>query len=64
MSRRRYIIWIGLCAIVVPLLVNLYTQYASLTALQTASPIAWHVSWQQRLNDVAHDVQDFYRTRA
>src|SRR4029079_13912503 len=62
MPRRRYIIWIGLCAIVAPLLVNLYTQYASLTELQAASPIARRVSWEQRLADVATDVQEFYRT--
>jgi signal transduction histidine kinase len=64
MLRRRYIIWIGLCAIIAPLLVNLYTQYASLTELQKASPIAREVSWQRRLDDVAADIQQFYRERA
>ncbi len=64
MPRRRYIIYIGLCAIIAPLLVNLYTQYASLTELQAASPIAREASWERRLTDVANDVQQFYRNRA
>ncbi len=63
MLRRRYIIWIGLCAIVAPLLVNLYTQYASLTELQAASPLVRQASWERRLGDVANDVQLFYTNR-
>jgi len=49
MLRRRYIIWIGLCAIIAPLLVNLYTQYASLTELQRTSPLARQASWEHRM---------------
>jgi signal transduction histidine kinase len=64
MPRSRYIVWIGLCAIMAPLLVNLYTQYASLTELQAASPLARQASWERRLNEVASDVQQFYRRRA
>jgi signal transduction histidine kinase len=64
MLRRRYIIWIGLCAIIAPLLVNLYTQYASLTELQRTSPLARQASWEHRLENVATDVQQYYRERA
>jgi signal transduction histidine kinase len=64
MLRRRYIIWIGLCAIIAPLLVNLYTQYASLTELQRTSPLVRQASWEHRLERVAGDVQRYYRERA
>ncbi|HQR39399.1 MAG TPA: HAMP domain-containing sensor histidine kinase [Blastocatellia bacterium] len=64
MFRRRYIIWIGICAIIAPLLVNLWTQYRSLTELQKTSPLARQASWEHRLGDVATDVQGFYRDRA
>ena len=64
MLRRRYIIWIGLCAIVAPLLVNLYTQYRSLTELQRTSPLVREASWERRLAEVSSDVQQYYRMRA
>lgn len=64
MFRRRYIVWIGLSAIVVLLLFNLWSQYRSLTELQTTSPLARQASWRNRLADVAFDLQDFYRQRA
>jgi signal transduction histidine kinase len=64
MLRKRYIIWIGLCAIVAPLLVNLYTQYRSLTELQRISPLVREESWERRLNEVASDIQQYYRMRA
>lgn len=64
MLRRRYIIWIGLSAIIALLLFNLWSQYRSLTELQTTSPLARQASWRNRLSDVAADLQDFYRERA
>ena len=64
MLRRRYIIWIGLCAIAAPLLVNLYTQYRSLTELQRTSPLVRQASWERRLAEVSDDVQQYYRMRA
>lgn len=64
MLRQRYIIVLGICAIVAPLLVNLHVQYRSLVELQEVAPIARRAALERRLENLGSDIQEFYRARA
>lgn len=64
MLRRRYIIIVGACAILVPLAINMWAQYESLTELQETSPLARNASIERRVREVSNDLLAFYRDRA
>jgi signal transduction histidine kinase len=61
---RRHFIWVGLCAVIIPLLINLYLQYVSLARLEETLPAARKVVIERRLNMIASDVQEHYRALA
>lgn len=61
---RRHFIWVGLCAVTVPLLINLYLQYVSLARLEETLPAARKVVIERRLNTVASEVHEHYRSIA
>ena len=61
---RQHFIWIGLCIVVVPLLIILYVQYTSLAKLGETLPAARKVSFDQKLKDIAVEIQHHYRALA
>jgi signal transduction histidine kinase len=61
---RQHFIWIGLCIVVVPLLIMLYVQYTSLAKLGETLPAARKVSFDQKLKDIAIEIQHHYRALA
>jgi signal transduction histidine kinase len=58
---RRHFILVGLCAVTIPLLINLYLQYVSLARLEETLPAARKVVIERHLNTVASEIHEHYR---
>jgi signal transduction histidine kinase len=58
----RYILWIGLIAVVVPLVIILVLQYWSLVKLEKTLPVAGQASLRNYLSGVSTEIQNFYQT--
>ena len=61
---KRHILWVGLAAVVVPLLSIIALQYWSLLKLEKTSIVAGHVGMKNYLADVSKEVKMFYTTNA
>jgi signal transduction histidine kinase len=61
---RRYILWVGFFAVVVPLLCILALQYQSLDKLKKTSTVAENVWMKNYLSDVSKEVKYFYKSNA
>lgn len=61
---RQHILWLGLLAVVVPLLCILALQYQSLHKLKKTSTVAENVWMKNYLADVSKEVKSFYRSNA
>jgi signal transduction histidine kinase len=59
---KRHIVWVGLAAVVLPLLTILGLQYWSLSELEKTSVVAGTVGMKNYLNDVSKEVKTFYKT--
>ena len=57
-------LWVGLIAVVVPLLVNLGLQYRSLSELETAMPWARRMMLRKYLQDLNMEVTRLYKAKA
>lgn len=57
-------LWVGLVAVVVPLLVNLGLQYRSLSELETAMPWARRMMLRKYLQDLNMEVTRLYKAKA
>jgi signal transduction histidine kinase len=60
---KRHVLWVGLAAVVVPLLSILGMQYWSLTELEKTSVVAGHVGMKNYLGEVSKEVKNFYKTK-
>src|SRR5918997_4351915 len=61
---KQHILWVGLFAVVIPLLSILYVQYQSLLKLEKTSTVADKVWMKNYLADVGKEVKYFYWTNA
>ncbi len=61
---KQHIVWVGLLAVVVPLISILYVQYQSLLKLEKTSSVADKVWMRNYLADVGKEVKYFYWTNA
>ena len=61
---KQHILWVGLFAVVIPLLCILYVQYQSLLKLEKTSTVADKVWMKNYLADVGKEVKYFYWTNA
>ncbi|HEX7175798.1 MAG TPA: HAMP domain-containing sensor histidine kinase [Pyrinomonadaceae bacterium] len=61
---RKHILWVGLVAVVVPLLSILAVQYNSLKKLEKTSSVADKMWMKNYLSDVSKEVKFFYHTNA
>jgi signal transduction histidine kinase len=61
---RRHFIWVGLCAVTIPLLINLYLQYVSLSRLEETLPAARKVVIERHLNTLVSELKEHYREMA
>ncbi len=61
---KRHILWVGLVAVIIPLLAILALQYRSLNELQKTSTVAENVWMKNYLADVSKEVKYFYRSIA
>ena len=61
---KRHVLWVGLAAVVVPLLSILGLQYWSLTELEKTSVVAGHVGMKNYLGEVSKEVKNFYKTKS
>lgn len=61
---RRHILWVGLLAVILPLLCILALQYQSLNKLKQTSSVAENVWMKNYLSDVSKEVKYFYRSNA
>jgi signal transduction histidine kinase len=61
---KRHVLWVGLAAVVVPLLSILGLQYWSLTELEKTSVVAGHVGMKNYLGEVSKEVKSFYKTKS
>ena len=60
----RYIVWIGLVAALVPLLIIMHLQYRSLRELEQASASSYKMAVKTYLKSVAAQLEEHYRTNA
>jgi signal transduction histidine kinase len=58
---RRYRLWVGLLAVIVPLLIILGLQYWSLVKLEETLPVAGKAGLTNYLTAVSSEIQDFYQ---
>src|SRR5215831_17936031 len=58
---RRYLLWVGLLAVIVPLLIILGLQYWSLVKLEETLPVAGKAGLTNYLTAVSSEIQDFYQ---
>ncbi|HEX8141112.1 MAG TPA: HAMP domain-containing sensor histidine kinase [Pyrinomonadaceae bacterium] len=61
---KQHMLWVGLVAVVVPLLCILALQYWSLLKLEKTSSVADKVGMKNYLSDVANEVKYFYKNNA
>ena len=61
---RKHILWVGLVAVIIPLLSILALQYNSLRQLEKTSSIAEKMWMKNYLSDVTKDIKYFYLTSA
>jgi signal transduction histidine kinase len=61
---KRHVLWVGLAAVVVPLLSILGLQYWSLTELEKTSVVAGHVGMRNYLGEVGKEVKGFYKAKS
>jgi signal transduction histidine kinase len=61
---RRHLLWVGLMAVAIPLLVHLWLQYESLVKLQATMPVARKYSMRRFLAVVMADVTKEYEAKA
>jgi signal transduction histidine kinase len=61
---RQHVLWLGLLAVTIPLLVHLGLQYRTLTVLQTTMPDARNVYMRRVLSGVADQVTKHYEEKA
>jgi hypothetical protein len=57
-------LWVGLIAVIVPLLVNLGLQYRSLSELESAMPWARRMMLRKYLQELNTDLSKAYKTSA
>ena len=57
-------LWVGLVAVIVPLLVNLGLQYRSLSELESAMPWARRMMLRKYLQELNADISKVYKTKA
>src|SRR5215475_5345405 len=63
-SLRRHALTVGLLAVAIPLLVNLWLQYQSLSELELKLPIVRRVYMRRYLSDVLDNVISHYKQKA
>lgn len=61
---KRHLLWTGFLAVMIPLLVLLFLQYRSLTALEAASPARHKEELTGFLQAIVHEVETYYRREA
>ena len=61
---KKHVLWVGLAAVVVPLLSILGLQYWSLTELEKTSVVAGHVGMKNYLGEVHKEVKSFYKVKS
>jgi hypothetical protein len=57
-------LWIGLIAVVVPLLAHLGLQYRSLTELEATMPWARRALMRKHLQEVSREISKLYKDKA
>lgn len=61
---KRHLLWVGFLAVMLPLLVLLWLQYRSLTALEAALPARRKEEMKNFLQAVTNEVEAYYRNEA
>src|SRR5262245_57097208 len=61
---RRHLLWVGLLAVAIPLLVHLWLQYDSLMNLQATMPVARKVYMRRYLSTVLYNISTAYEKNA
>lgn len=61
---KQHVLWVGLLAVVVPLIAILGLQYRSLRRLEQTSIIEGTVGMKNYLNDVYKETKNFYKAKA
>src|ERR1044071_342555 len=60
----RNILWAGLIAVIIPLLVMLWLQYRSLSQLEETSADANKLALKNHLKNISNEIQSYYQSNA